>query len=182
LQIYTGKPPHHNLTHIASVIYTVAINRKRPEVPPPERVWTDTEVDMWWVVGKCWQHEPTTRPDIRLVKSYLEGLAANRAKKLNRSSPSPSGTEDISQEIAANEMTKAQRWIQEQMGSIVFKDLSQRRFDELSKTKVCSLLFSVALVAYPFDRCLLLEARRRCPAQSDLKYQFSLLFSFLLGR
>ncbi|KAJ2919474.1 hypothetical protein MD484_g907, partial [Candolleomyces efflorescens] len=120
---------------MASVVCAVVIKRKRPEVPPPERDWTDTEVDMWWVVGKCWQHEPTMRPDIRLVKSYLEGLAANRGKKLSRSSPSPSGTEDISwQEIvSAGEMSKAQRWIQEQM---ISKDLSQKRFDESSKAKM----------------------------------------------
>ncbi|RXW20668.1 hypothetical protein EST38_g5197 [Candolleomyces aberdarensis] len=134
-EIFTGKPPHYHLNHIANVVCAVVIERKRPAVPPPEREWTETEVDMWWVVEQCWQHEPTVRPNIRLVKSYLEGLAANRGKKLTSGSPSPSVTEDISQEIvSASEIAKAQRWAQEQMGSILSKGSSERRFDEPSKT------------------------------------------------
>ncbi|KAJ2934807.1 hypothetical protein H1R20_g2205, partial [Candolleomyces eurysporus] len=46
-EIYTGKPPHYNLNHIANVVFAVAIEKKRPEVPPPEREWTETEIDMW---------------------------------------------------------------------------------------------------------------------------------------
>ncbi|RXW13172.1 hypothetical protein EST38_g12683 [Candolleomyces aberdarensis] len=135
-EIYTGKPPHYHLNHIANVVFAVVIERKRPKVPPPEREWTETEVDMWWVVEQCWQHEPTMRPNIRLVKSYLKGLAADRGKELTSSgSPSPSLTEDISQEIVSvTEMAKAQRWVQEQMGSIRSKGSSERRFDEPPKT------------------------------------------------
>ncbi|KAJ2923629.1 hypothetical protein H1R20_g13463, partial [Candolleomyces eurysporus] len=130
-EIYTGKPPHYHLNHIANVVCAVVIERKRPEVPPPEREWTETEIDMWWVVGQCWQHEPTTRPNIRLVKSYLEGLSANRGKKPHSGSPSPSMNEDISQEIvSAAEMAKAQRFLGEKVRRIIKddKDVLEKRY------------------------------------------------------
>lgn len=112
------------------------MQKKRPEVPPPERAWTEAEVEMWWLVERCWAHEPSTRPDIRLVKNFLEALTVNRRKKPTSCSPSPSVAEDINQDIiAAREIVKAQGWIREQMGSTNFQDLSERRADDLPKIK-----------------------------------------------
>ncbi|KAG6875922.1 hypothetical protein C0993_006786 [Termitomyces sp. T159_Od127] len=76
-EIFTGRIPLDHLPNDAAVMYHVAVKGVRPSPPPSSnpswKSWGLTQ-EIWSIMKRCWQAEPSDRPTMNLVLNQLHEL------------------------------------------------------------------------------------------------------------
>lgn len=66
-QIFSGRVPFHDRQDVAAVM-TVITTNERPPRPAHQQLFDQ----LWEVIERCWQNDPSQRPAIREVVAFLE--------------------------------------------------------------------------------------------------------------